>query len=256
MGKLIKIIQRLSGIERICNSISSLDERLQKHLNTNYKLNQEILAALKFNSTVVDSKWFLNKSISPGESAVNYSFFYTLYRTLSSINPNNILEFGLGQSSKMIHQYSQYYNKKAITVEHDKEWVNFFLRDKGDYNINIKIMDLVTIYYKGAKVLTYKDCKKSFINQKFDLVIVDGPFGYPSDTVYSRLQILDIIQGNISDDFIIIIDDYDRNGEKNTVNEVFDYFEKKNISFIYREYVSVKNHILITTPKNKFLTSL
>lgn len=258
MKKKIDLFRKLMGIQKITNQILDSGERLEYFLERNYRMEQEVLSALKFNSTIADSKWFSKKNISPGESAVNYAFFYTLFRVLSSVKPDNILEFGLGQSSKMVHQYAKFFGKNAITVEHDKEWVEFFLNEikDDDYDVTIQMMGLETIEYKGGTALTYKDCLKAFNNQKFDLVIVDGPFGFAPETVYSRPQILDIIRGCISDVFVIIMDDYNREGEKNTIKEVFRYFEQNKVDFVFREYCSIKSHILITVPKLKFLTTL
>lgn len=244
---ILKNIRRVIGVEK-----------LKKRQEEIFGMEQEILAALKFNNTVVESQWLLHKSFSPGEAAVSYAFLYTLYRVLSSVKPDKVLEFGLGQSSKMVHQYAHFFNKQAITVEHDKDWVDFFMQSKeGEYPVNVKMLDLETIEYKGERALSYKNCKDTFQGEKFDLIIVDGPFGYlPEFNKYSRPQIIDLVQGNISNDFIIIVDDYNRDGEKNTVNEVLDYFKKNNIDYVFREYKSNKNHMLITTPKLKFLTSL
>lgn len=115
--------------------------------------SEEILKAQKFNSTTIGSEWFKYKSISPGGSAVDYAFFYTLYRTLCSKKPQKILEFGLGQSSKMVHQYADYYHANAITVEHDPQWVEFFKKEKeGDYDINVKILELEEIQYGGGQI--------------------------------------------------------------------------------------------------------
>lgn len=243
----IKKIRQVLGIEKL--------KTRQEEI---FGMEQEILSAIKFNSTIIESEWLMHKSFSPGESAVNYAFLYTLYRVLSSIKPDKILEFGLGQSSKMVHQYAHFFNKQAITVEHDKDWVDFFMQSKeGNYPVNVKLLDLEIIEYKGEKALSYKNCKDTFQGQKFDLIIVDGPFGFlPEYKKYSRPQIIELVQGNISDNFIIIVDDYNREGEKNTVNEVFRYFEENNIEYAFHEYKSNKSHMLITTPKLKFLTSL
>ncbi len=253
MGKTVQFIRRVFGTQKILNRLTQTEEQLNKNL----KYEQEILAALKFNSTIEGSPWFIHKSVSPGQGAVDYAFFYTLYRTLSSIKPENVLEFGLGQSSKMVHQYARYFGKQAVTVEHDPEWTAFFLQDfPDDYSVNIKYLDLEYIEVKGAKALTYKDCRKSFEGQKFDLILVDGPFGHATETVYSRPQIIELVQDNLREDFVIIIDDYDRLGEKNTVKEVLDVFETRHIPVVTREYASIKSHFLITTPRQKFLTTL
>ena len=244
---ILKRIRQIIGVEKLQNRQEEI-----------FGMEQEILSALKFNSTIIESEWLMHKSFSPGESAVNYAFLYTLYRVLSSIKPGKILEFGLGQSSKMVHQYAHFYNAQAVTVEHDKEWVDFFLQSKeGDYPVEIKLLDLETIEIKGEKALSYKNCKDAFQGQKFDLIIVDGPFGFlPEYMKYSRPQIIELVQENVSDNFIIIVDDYNREGEKNTVNEVFTYFENNGIEYVFCEYKSNKSHMLITTPRLKFLTSL
>lgn len=246
MNIFLKYFRRFLGVEKI----KARQEQL-------IRMEQELLYASTFNSSIADCKWFVYKGISPGGMAVDYAFFYTLYRVLSSIKPNNILEFGLGQSSKMVHQYASFFNKQAITVEHDKEWVDFFLQSKeGEYPINILKLDLETIEYKGTESLTYKNCLESFKGQRFDLILVDGPFGNMPGLKYSRPQIIDLVKANITDDFVIIVDDYDREGERNTVDEVFTSLKHQGIEYIYRVYSSNKDHILITCPKWRFLTSL
>lgn len=223
----------------------------------NTQINEEILCALKFNNTINGSKWFKYQNVSPGGAAVDYAFFYTLYRVLDGVKPSNILEFGLGQSSKMVHQYAFYYQKKAITVEHDLSWLRFFIDcNDGDYPINTKILDLSEEQYKGKKILTYENCFDTFKNESFDLILVDGPFGFAPDTFFSRPQIIELAKNCLQKQFVILIDDYDRFGEQNTVREILNYFDSVKISYETKVYGSIKKHILITTSDWKFLTSL
>ena len=106
----------------------------------------------------------------------------------------------------------------------------------------------------GGKSFTYRNCLETFKEEKFDLIIVDGPFGM--NMKYSRTQIIDLAKHCLADDFVIIIDDYQRKGEQNTVKEIFSYFNLASIRYVFREYKSLKSHILITNPENKFLTTL
>lgn len=215
---------------------------------------EEIRKAEIFNSTIADSKWLKFKSFSPGGWAADYGLLYTLYRVLDGMRPQNILEFGLGQSSKIIHQYSNHFKIKAITVEHDENWINFFNKSKdGDYNINIQRAELDNILYKGKKTQTYKDLISIFSSQKFDLILVDGPLGQDH---YSRPQIIDMLKDNLSEQFCIILDDYGRIGEQETGKEVLQYLHNKNIKFHQRIYSSEKQHLLICSNDLKFLTSL
>ena len=215
----------------------------------------EILSAQRLNSTISGSEWFKYQSISPGNMAVDYGFFLTLYRTLTSFKPRNILEFGLGQSSKMVHQYASYYGANAITVEHDETWAEFFKKGKeGDYPVNIKIMDLDYVEFKGKLVEVYKDCLETFRGQKFDMIIVDGPSS--SFDHYSRIQILDLVKECLAKDFVVMVDDLNLRGEQNTSKEILRILDELKINKAYRIYKSYKKHILITNENNRFLTSL
>ena len=84
-------------------------------------LQKENLYAQCFNNSIQDSEWLKYRSFSPGGWAVDYGFLYVLYKILNYMRPSNVIEFGLGQSSKMIHQYASYYQKDAVTIEHDKD---------------------------------------------------------------------------------------------------------------------------------------
>ena len=227
-------------------------------------LVKDIYMGEEFKSSIADSKWYKFKSVSPGGYSVDYAFFYVLYRTLSSIKPKNCLEFGLGQTSKMIHQYANYFNINAVTIEHDETWVSFFKEGlDGDYDINVRMFDLEDSTYKGHITSTYKNCIEAFIqeNEKFDFILVDGgPFlrdpRSKKKYKYARTQIIDFVKYCLQDDFVIMLDDYGVIGVENTVKEIFSYFKANNIDYIYREYSGSKSHILITTPSYRFLTTL
>ena len=67
------------------------------------------------------------KSFVPGEWAMDNSALYTLFIIINNMRPKSILEFGLGKSLFMIHQYDEFYEDvKQLTVEHDNEWIYFF----------------------------------------------------------------------------------------------------------------------------------
>lgn len=214
----------------------------------------EILKGLVFNSTISDSEWLKYKSFSPGEWAADFGLLYTLYRVLNGIKPKSIIEFGLGQSSKMVHQYANYFKIEAVTFEHDANWVNFFKEGKdGQYEVNVHLSELEKIMYKDFETITYKDIKKDLEGKKFDLVLVDGPFG--SDH-YSRTEIIDIAKNNLKSSFCIIMDDTERDGEMETAQEILRVFDSISVAYCWRTYNSSKSHTLICSPDLNFLTSL
>ena len=218
------------------------------------RILEEIHKAEIFSSTIADSEWLKFKSFSPGGWAADYGLLYTLYRVLNGMRPQNVLEFGLGQSSKMIHQYSNYFKINAITVEHDENWIDFFNKNKeGGYSINIQRAELDNILYKGKKTQTYKNIASLFSNQKFDLILVDGPLGQDH---YSRPQIIEMLKENLSERFCIILDDYGRIGEQETGREVLQNLHNRKIIFHQKVYSAEKQHLLICSNDLRFLTSL
>lgn len=216
--------------------------------------NEEILKSQIFNSAICDCEWLRIKNVCPSGWAANYNLLYTIFRILNNARPQSILEFGLGQSSKLIHQYANYYNVSAITGEHDAKWISFFENDKrGDYPINILPLEVEMTNFKGYKTRTYKDITELLKGRKFDFIFVDGPIGSEH---YSRSQIIDIAKNNLKDSFCIVIDDYERNGEKETTQELMKSLRENNVDFCTAIYRSTREHILICSKDLHFLTSL
>jgi hypothetical protein len=251
LRKTKKIILKQLGINQLIEN----QIYIKKSLDSLSQKEDELLKAFIFNNTIADSIWLKHKSFSPGGWAVDYSFLYTLYRVLNDVSPKSILEFGLGQSSKLIHQYAHFYDDvNALTCEHDPEWISFFKNSiNEDYDFVIWNVELEEILYKGEKTLTYKGLNSIFNGKKYDLIVVDAPFGSPR---YSRSQILYLAKNNLSDSFCIIIDDFERVGEQETAKELTCILDEKNIRYSSALYRGSKQHFLICSETLKFLTSM
>ncbi|WP_299251637.1 hypothetical protein [uncultured Lacinutrix sp.] len=197
-----------------------------------------------------------NLPLNIGRWAGNYAFFYILNRILSDFKLQRILEFGLGESTKFISTFIDNYhiNSHLLTVEHDSNWKDLFLSSFNlTDNAKIKIHDLKEKEVNGYKSKGYNLIENK-IKEVFDLYIVDGPFG--SDN-YSRYDIVSLLK-NVSknDDFIIIMDDYHRLGEQQTVEDILKLLKNKDISVFTKEYIGNKSVFVITTSKYKYVTSM
>jgi len=250
--KLKQYIREQLGITRILENQKNQKQMLD-FLSTQ---NKELLKSLLFNNSIVDCEWLKYKNFSPGSWAVDYAFLYTLFRALEGMKPESVLEFGLGETSKLIHQYADFYpNVYAITGEHDEKWIDFFLKNMNiKYDINIKKLELEEVIYKGENTLSYKNIEQEFKNNLFDLIVVDGPFG--KGKTHSRTQILHIVKKNLKENFCIIIDDYDRVNEKNTVKDLIALLNEEGRKYLYAVYSGSKQHILICSENLRFLTTL
>jgi len=252
---MLKKIKRYIRKQLRITQILENQEQIKKQLDLLLMQNEELLKSSVFNNSIIDSKWLKHKSFSPGGWAVDYTFLYTLYRVLTGMRPKSILEFGLGQSSKLIHQYAHFYEDvDAVTYEHDPKWIEFFkCNTDSDYNFSIKLIELENITYKGVETLSYKDIDKEYQDRQYDLVVVDAPFG---SNRYSRPQILELAKTNLADSFCIIIDDYNREGEKETGRELMNILDEKNINYLSVVYGGSKQHFLMCSENLGFLTTL
>ncbi|MBO5950483.1 MAG: hypothetical protein J6Q11_07235 [Fibrobacteraceae bacterium] len=222
--------------------------------NLQNRMAQESLAAITFSNAIQNSEWLKYKSFYPGRWAVEYTFLLTLFRIFEHHRFTNLLEFGLGQTSRMLHQYAAFYNVPAITVEHDDKWIEFTRKDTHNaYPINVKILPLGMVDYNGYKTRTYQGVKATFENQKFDFILVDGPFGSEH---YSRSQIIQLAENNLAETFCIIIDDCNRIGEQETVAEVEKILKNNGVKYAINKYYGLSDYVVICSEDLKFLASL
>ncbi|MDX8338071.1 hypothetical protein SLH46_02680 [Draconibacterium sp. IB214405] len=244
MGKRIsKIVKKIMD--------SATKENLQPYL-------KELLWAETFNSTITDIAWLQNRSFSPGRWAVGYPGLYILVRTLNEIKPESILEFGLGESSKITSQYvNGTSNPSALRiVEHDENWISFFCKNYSQLKVTDKIMQfrLGESVVDKEKSTIYKGLLKGISDRKYDFVIIDGPFGSDS---FSRPQILDIIKADLlMKNFVILFDDAEREGEQQTIKSIKLLLEQKGIDFAYGKYTGMKDTDIICSKDYQFLISL
>jgi len=238
-------------------------KKIKQHLQENkklHKINNNVLKELDWANVYHDSirgkQAIENLGLNIGRWAGSYPFFYVLNRILNDYEPKNIIEFGLGESSKFISTYMENYlqDSNHFVIEQDENWkILFNSRFQLSNRSTVKILPIEKKNIKGYSVNCYKDIDKS-INQKFDLYIVDGPFGSDNYSRYDIVLLTEKLTAN--DEFIIIIDDYDREGEKQTVEELVKMFDKKEINFHKGIYTGIKTVLIIATEKYRYIKSL
>lgn len=253
-NELIYLKEELSLIrEDIKKYFDSIEGYLKSETIAFQRLLKEIQYSEVFRDTIIGSEWLLDKSFSLNNSAANYSFFYVLYRILNEVKPLNILELGLGQTTRMTTQYVSYYkDSKLQVIEDNQEWINnFSIKLNLSDNVKINQVDCIEVSIGSKECLKYKNFNSLLGDSLFDLIIIDGPLGYGQ--AYPRTNIFDIVD-YIADDFIIIIDDYDRIGEKNTAEKLFEILNKKEIEFGKFVFKGLKHQLVIYSSNNMFVS--
>ncbi len=195
-------------------------------------------------------------SLSPGGMAVGYDYLYVLCRILQILQPKSILEIGLGQSSKLLLNY---YNNHSCTydiIEQSKDWYEFFqVENDVPSGVNVHIRPMITKYSDiyNSEINCFSEIETIVRNKKFSLISIDGPWG--SDGV-SRTDLLPYIPDCLENNFVILLDDYNRIGEKEMVRLLEDNMIENNIKFLKKVYGNKKQFCLITSSNNPFLCSL
>ncbi len=245
------------------SKIKLLFSKIIKDPIRNLKLNNIILSQSKelewahiYHDSIRGKEWLEKLPLNVGRWAGNYSFFYVLNRILADYKPSRILDLGLGESSKFVSTYLENYllNSTHVIVEQDEIWLSQF-NDRFELSnrSSVVICPMEKIEINKFEINSYKNINEK-INGKFDLYIIDGPFG--SDR-YSRYDILNFVEKfEENEEFIIMMDDTNRLGEQDTLKDILINLKKKQINYFTGNYVGNKTLTIIASNKYKFVTSL
>ncbi len=222
------------------------------------KQNQEILWARIWDDTCRDKEWIKGlPGIFPGRCAVGYNYIYIMTRILDSVEPHAVLDLGLGISSTLISawfKHSQFEDGCHTIVEQDTRWANFYLKkNKLSPCSKLIITECVEKKYKGNIVNAYKDFKKNISGKQYNVISIDGPWGSGH---YSRRDIVPLLPDILTKDFVIIMDDSNRIGEKETIEEIINVLEKNGIKTEIGLYHGETDCTLICSSDYKFLCTL
>jgi hypothetical protein len=243
-------VEFIAQIKKEFNNQSRYIDRLSSK-------ESEILWAQIFNNTISQSPWLKQNDFSPGRWAAGYPYLYLLYRVLDMTHPMSILEMGLGQTTKMISQFASYNNSSHDVVEHDEKWISFFMQEFSlPTQSNIIHLELTHRAFKNdSQIICYDKFKETFENRMYDFISIDGPYG-TIDTTYSRIDLLDIIPGCLSKTFVIMLDDYNRKGEREMIEELKRVLSVAEIPYHCGIYQGEKNLCVIVSEDLKFLCTL
>jgi len=149
---------------------------------------------------------------APVGGAASYSLLYHILRSLACLKSAQVLEFGAGQSSLLLSACKgKVFEGDILTIEQDGRWAEAISSRVFHHVYHAPIY---TTRFGSSATVKYGELKSCIGEQKFNLVIVDGPTGSKK---FSRSNILDYVKNLSRDRFIIIFDDTNRYGEKQTL---------------------------------------
>lgn len=250
-----------SGQQTLLEKCSLEEEALN---NISQEVKNSTRAAMEgvwadvFNNTINNSSWLLDQTFSPGRWAVGYQCLYAMYRILDEAKPKRILELGLGQSTRMISQYAATHEGvEHVVVENDANWVEFF---KNAYDVpecsRIEVCEHEMISYNEAdEVRVYKDFAEKVKDMQFDFIIIDAPKSGDMKR-YARIDVLRMMPGCLSENFVILMDDYNRDTELRTVREMEKVLKENEIPYKRGKYSGLKDCGILCAEHLGFLATL
>src|SRR5690606_21955834 len=112
----------------IINRLKRLVAEYRKNHKKEMALLRELDWANVYHDSIRGKEWLQNLPLNIGRWAGNYTFFYVLNRVLTDCKPNNIIEFGLVESSKFISTFLDNYliQSSHLVIEQNREWYKNF----------------------------------------------------------------------------------------------------------------------------------
>jgi Methyltransferase domain len=183
----------------------------------------------------------------PVGSAANYSLLYLILRCFRELNFTNVLELGCGQSTLLIDQLRTKLDLscRVLTVEHDEFWAQTMRKKVGH---DIMTIPLAPLEVAGHAIDYYRLDGLLRDDRRFDCIIVDGPPAYTKDAKYARLGCLAILDRCLAPDFVLILDDTERDGDSEAVAGCRDLLRARGRKFLESQIVAAKRQHLFCSP--------
>ena len=210
----------------------------------------ECLVKLFYNLYCLDIK----VPLFPDGYSGNASFLYTILKLVHLGRPKLILELGSGQSTLLLNKLQGIKNHtfQISSVEHSKNWYEILAPQLNKGNHNYHLAPLIEGHEFKNK---YYDLPADILqNYKYDFIIIDGPprgMAFRSDILY-YIKEYDLL----ASDFILLIDDTEKETEKKTCQEFQNYFKEKSINYSCSTILGRKHQKLYVTGKYSFLVNV
>jgi hypothetical protein len=212
----------LSDIRRTFRALNSLlaDHR---HINPSMEIVYRELFLRELRRMEIDDEYY------PVGSAASHGFLYFLARTLRTLPVNRILELGAGQTTLLIDRVRRKLGLdcEVETIEHDEQWA---AEHQSSVQHRVTCAPLSSRTVEGHRI-DYYSHQLIESGPPVDLLLVDGPPAHQRRIQFNRLGALDIVKTRLGTDFIIAIDDSQRNGEQLLVERVRAVLEERGDVF-------------------------
>jgi hypothetical protein len=186
----------------------------------------------------------------PVKGAASSSLLYLLLRLAELDGIVNVLELGVGESTRLLDDVRRRERPDLMitSLEHDPGWAALIGDQTGRH---IPATPLVRRSVRGMETQAYD--RSCLSDQRFDLIIVDGP---PGVRRHSRWGALELLQHHLADQFVLVIDDAGRRGELDTVAGALEVLADMGLDVSVGLTVSSTSQVVIASPQFRHVCHL
>jgi hypothetical protein len=170
--------------------------------------------------------------------AANSSLLYLVARCINELKIGSVLELGVGQTTLLLDSLRSQRGFELVSVEHDPEWCAH-VQSKCEHAITLTSLRQRT--YKG---ISYRGYGLELPMRKFDLIIVDGP---PGGAKWPRFDVVPLAATHLPEDFVIIMDDAERPGERRTGRKLLQQLDSCGIAYREARIRAAKTQLLVAS---------
>ena len=176
----------------------------------------------------------------PVRAAANHGLLYVLARTFREFEIGSVLEFGAGQSTILFDLIRKKVSPQTriCTIEHEAPWAEMIGSRVDHEIITAALAGTGTGYGSG-----FYDAA-GIPEGKFNLLLVDGPQSFAGRNRLARNGFADVFASRLADDFIIIVDDAERSGERKLVRRIRRTLRDARIDFREGEAIALSRQKL------------
>jgi hypothetical protein len=146
----------------------------------------------------------------PVGAAASYGLLYLLVRIMSENTVESIAELGSGESTRLLNALKRP-GTYHVAHEEYRRWHEVLRSRVGTCDYRHRELEKTTVL--GVECSWYRDVEPV----DFDLLLVDGPVGVDR---FSRIGCWKLIEANRKRDFVIVMDDCFRPGERETLDRI------------------------------------
>lgn len=146
----------------------------------------------------------------PFGAGANASMLFLTLRCVQLHRPARVLDLGAGQTSLLLDALAADHSMEVHTVEGDSGW---HADISGRVRHEVHLCPVETRRWGRNGFPAYR-LPSALLQVPFDLILVDGPGGARR---FGRAGVLDAIPDALSPSGVVVFDDADRRGERDTI---------------------------------------